>query len=84
MPGDTNMPRVQRTSSGASERFIVAPGKEAQGILEMPGGASGHPLSPFFLAGHQDWVNGVAAPFLPGAAAHTLELQAAPAEANSR
>jgi penicillin amidase len=84
MPGDTNMPRVQRTSSGASERFIVAPGREAQGIFEMPGGASGHPLSPFFLAGHQDWVNGDAAPFLPGPAAHTLELQAAPASADSR
>jgi penicillin amidase len=75
MPGDTNMPRVQRTAFGASERFVVAPGKEELGILEMPGGASGHPLSPFFLAGHQDWVNGVAAPFLPGPAAHTLELR---------
>ncbi len=35
-------------------------------ILEMPGGASGHPMSPFFLAGHQDWVDGAASPFGAG------------------
>jgi penicillin amidase len=75
VPGDTNMPRVQRSSFGASERFVVAPGKETQGILEMPGGASGHPMSPFFLAGHQDWVDGAASPFLPGTAVHTLTLR---------
>jgi penicillin amidase len=75
MAGDTNMPRVQKPSFGASERFVVAPGKEAQGVLEMPGGASGHPMSPFFLAGHENWVNGAASPFLPGTAAHRLTLQ---------
>ncbi|CAM3679543.1 Penicillin acylase family protein [Bordetella sputigena] len=75
VPGDTNMPRVQRPAFGASERFVVAPGKETQGILEMPGGASGHPMSPFFLAGHQDWVEGAASPFMPGTAAHTLVLR---------
>jgi penicillin amidase len=69
------MPRVQKPSFGASERFVVAPGKEAQGVLEMPGGASGHPMSPFFLAGHENWVNGAASPFLPGTAAHRLTLQ---------
>ncbi|OZI25931.1 hypothetical protein CAL26_00805 [Bordetella genomosp. 9] len=75
VPGDTNMPRVQRPAFGASERFVVAPGKEARGILEMPGGASGHPMSPFFLAGHQDWVDGAPSPFMPGTAAHTLVLR---------
>lgn len=74
MPGDINMPRVQRPSFGASERFVVSPGQETQGIMEMPGGASGHPLSPYFLAGHEDWVQGAAAPFLPGPAAHRLAL----------
>jgi penicillin amidase len=75
MPGDSNMPRVQRPAFGASERFVVAPGKEAQGILEMPGGASGHPLSPYFLAGHEDWVDGTASAFLPGPAEHRLVLR---------
>ncbi|ARP89089.1 hypothetical protein CAL14_01230 [Bordetella genomosp. 9] len=75
MPGDINMPRVQRPAFGASERFVVGPGREAQGILHMPGGASGHPLSPFYLAGHEDWVRGTPSPFLPGPAAHKLVLQ---------
>jgi penicillin amidase len=79
MPGDNNMPRVQGRSFGASERFVVAPGREDTGVMEMPGGASGHPLSPFFLAGHLDWVGGVASPFLPGPAVHRLDL-APPAE----
>jgi len=74
MPGDANMPRIQRPSFGASERFVVAPGHEEQGILQMPGGASGHPLSPYFLAGHEAWVRGEAAPFLPGPAQHRLQL----------
>jgi penicillin G amidase len=54
--------------------MVVAPGHEDQGILEMPGGASGHPLSPFFLAGHEDWVHGQASAFLPGPEAHRLRL----------
>ena len=77
MPGDNNMPRIQGPSFGASERFVVSPGQEAHGIMEMPGGASGHPLSPYFLGGHEDWVQGTAAPFLPGAAAHLLSLNPA-------
>jgi len=72
MPGDTHMPRVQRPSFGASERFVVAPGHEEQGILHMPGGASGNPFSSFFLAGHEAWVEGKPTPFLPGPQAHLL------------
>jgi penicillin amidase len=53
---------------------VVAPGREEEGILEMPGGASGHFLSPFFLAGHEDWVNGKPSSFLPGKQEHLLEL----------
>jgi penicillin amidase len=74
LPGDVHMPRVQSPTKGASERFVVSPGRETQGILEMPGGASGHLMSPFFLAGHQDWVKGAASPFLPGEQVHVLEL----------
>ena len=36
----------------------------------MPGGQSGQPLSPFFLAGHEVWVRGERTPFLPGPAVH--------------
>jgi penicillin G amidase len=38
----------------------------------MPGGASGHPLSPYFLAGHAAWLKGEPTPFLPGPTVHTL------------
>ena len=73
-PGDANLPRVARPSHGASERFVVSPGREASAIFEMPGGQSGHPLSPYYRAGHRAWVKGEAAPFLPGPAAHHLTL----------
>ena len=38
------------------------------------GGQSGHPLSPYWGAGHEDWVHGRATPLLPGPAQHTLRL----------
>ncbi|GAB2501212.1 penicillin acylase family protein [Pseudoxanthomonas sangjuensis] len=75
LDGDTAMPRVAGPAFGASERMVVSPGHEADGIIHMPGGQSGHPLSPFWGAGHEAWVKGEATPFLPGAARHTLRLQ---------
>jgi penicillin amidase len=74
LPGDDNMPRVARPGFGASERLDVSPGHEAQGILEMPGGQSDNPLSPYYGAGHADWVRGRPTPLLPGPAQHTLTL----------
>jgi penicillin amidase len=72
LPGDANMPRVAGPKFGQSERLTVAPGHEEEGLFDMPGGQSGHPLSPYFLKGHADWVAGRAVPLLPGAAQHTL------------
>jgi penicillin G amidase len=74
LPGDSNMPRVQRTVHGASERFVVSPGHEEDGVFHMPGGQSGHPLSPYYREGHTDWELGRPTPFLPGPAAHVLRL----------
>ncbi len=74
LPGDSFMPRIQAPSFGASERFVVAPGNEEQGYFSMPGGQSGHPLSPYYGSGHQDWVSGKPSPFLPGIAQQTLWL----------
>ncbi len=74
LSGDNDMPRVARPNDGASERMVVSPGHEAEGIFHMPGGQSGHPLSPFYRAGHEAWVRGEPTPFLPGKAEHTLEL----------
>ena len=72
--GDLDMPKAQGPSFGASERFSVAPGDEANSLMQMPTGQSGHPLSPFYRRGHEDWVAGQPSPFLPGVAAHTLTL----------
>jgi penicillin amidase len=69
------MPRVQDDSFGASERFAVSPGHEAQGYLHIPGGQSGHPLSPFYRKGFQEWAEGKPLPFLPGVTEHRLVLQ---------
>ena len=74
LPGDTNMPRVQTPTHGASERLVVSPGREAEGIFHMPGGQSGHPLSPFYRAGHSAWERGEATPLLPGETKYTLTL----------
>jgi penicillin amidase len=74
LPGDWSVPRVQSPTFGASERFGVSPGRETEGYFHMPGGQSGHPLSPFYRAGHDAWVRGEATPFLPGEAAYVLRL----------
>jgi penicillin amidase len=40
----------------------------------MPGGQSGHPLSPFYRSGHGDWEDGRLTPFLPGPRVYALTL----------
>ena len=77
LPGDHHMPRVQDGAFGASERFAVSPGRESEGYLTLPGGPSGHPLSPFYRSGFEDWAAGRPTPFLPGPAAHKLTLRPA-------
>ena len=74
LPGDHDMPRVQDGAFGASERFAVSPGHEQQGYIHLPGGQSGHPLSPYYRAGFRQWALGTPLPFLPGPAEHTLTL----------
>ncbi|MEN4904345.1 penicillin acylase family protein [Luteimonas sp. TWI1437] len=83
LPGDGTMPRVQMPAFGASQRMVVAPGHELDGIAHMPGGQSGHPLSPFWGAGHDDWAQGRPTPLLPGPATHMLQLQPAHRAARS-
>jgi len=75
LAGDSNMPRVAASGFGASERFAVEPGHEEYGYFHMPAGQSDNPLSPFYGAGHADWVKGRATPFLPGEAKYTLTLK---------
>ncbi len=82
LPGDHDMPRVQSGAFGASERFAVAPGRESEGYLELPGGQSDHPLSRYFRAGLRAWAEGKPSPLLPGVSEHRLLLRPSPAALN--
>lgn len=74
LAGDLYTPQVHWGAIGASERLVVSPGREQEGILHMPTGQSGHPLSPFYRNSHEAWVEGRATPLLPGPTTHTLTL----------
>lgn len=74
LPGDAQMPRVQAPAFGASQRMVVSPAHRDEAIFQLPGGQAGHPLSPYWGAGHADWAQGRPARFLPGTATATLEL----------
>ena len=74
LPGDSHMPRVQAPVLGASERYAVSPGAERDGYLHMPGGQSGHPLSPHYRDGHKAWTDGLPTSFQPGEPRNTLRL----------
>jgi penicillin amidase len=74
LPGDLFTPRMHWGANAASQRMVVSPGREAEGIMHMPTGQSGHPLSPFYANSHDAWVRGEPTPLLPGATVHTLVL----------
>ena len=72
--GDNDMPMVAAPMATASQLMVASPGHEDQGIFVMPGGQSGHLLSPFYGAGHGDWLAGKPGILLAGEAAHTLRF----------
>lgn len=74
LPGDLHMPRVQTPTFGASMRMVVAPESTAPGLFELPGGESGHPLSPWYGDEFRGWVHGLHVPLAPGAAAARLRF----------
>jgi penicillin amidase len=84
LPGDDDMPRVQKPHFGASVRMVVSPGREAAGILEMPCGQSGNPISPHYWDSQEGWAKGEPTPFLPGPARHRLNLVPRPPAAARR
>ena len=74
LDGDLYTLNMHWGANAASERMIVSPGREAEGIMHMPTGQSGHPLSPFYANSHEAWMKGEPTPFLPGKTEHTLTL----------
>jgi penicillin amidase len=74
LPGSEDMPNAQTPTHGASQRMVVAPGREQEGIYHQPAGQSGHPLSLYFRAGHNAWAKGEPTPLLPGTTEHRVAL----------
>ncbi len=60
--------RVAAPDYGATARMVIAPAAPERGVLQVPGGQSGHPLSPHFNDRTADWLAGEPVPFLPGPA----------------
>ncbi len=79
VPGGRATVRATAPGFGASQRMAVSPGFEAEGLWHMPGGQAGNPETPYYLAGHRDWLEGRPAPLLPGPPRWILRL--APAAA---
>jgi penicillin amidase len=77
LPGSMVSLRVAAPNFGAVFRMNVSPGDLASGILEMPGGQSGHFLSANFADQHADWIAGRPSPFLAGATAERFRLRPA-------
>jgi penicillin G amidase len=74
LPGDLYTPNLHWGSNAPSERMIVSPGRESEGLMHIPAGQSGHPLSPYYGNSHHAWVTGAMTPLMPGRTAHTLKF----------
>lgn len=66
--------RVMEDGLGATQRLVVSPGHQGDGMLHMPGGQSGHPLSPHYRDQQDSWSRGTPLPFLAGPPVHTVML----------
>jgi penicillin amidase len=83
--GDLNMPLAQLATHGPVMRFVVAPGHEADAMFGMPGGQAGNPFTPYYGAGHDQWLRGEPLPFLKSSTHFALTLvEKASARASTR
>ena len=70
----TDMPGIQSPAFGASQRMAVFPGREREGMMQLPGGQSGHPASPFYLNLVDDWKTGGFTPIVAGKAQYAMTI----------
>lgn len=66
LSGWANVVRASAPSYGAAVRFVVSPGLPDRGLLQTPGGQSGHFLSPHYRDAQRAWVQGLPARFTAG------------------
>jgi penicillin G amidase len=78
LPGCGFCVRMSAGTLGASERLVVAPGHERDGLFHMPAGQSGQPLSRHYSDQQAAWLEGRALPLLPGASVAELTLLRTP------
>lgn len=66
--------RVMDNNHGASERLVLSPAHPEDAIFHMPGGQSGHVLSPHYRDLQQSWQDGLATPLQADAKPETLSF----------
>lgn len=74
LPGDGLSVRAQSSEFGASQRLVVSPSRESTAIAQLPGGQSGHFLSPHYRDQFEAWTAGTPTPLLPGPTVHSMSL----------
>jgi len=74
LPGCDFCIRVNDESFGATKRLVISPQHWEDGILHIPGGQSGHPLSKHYKDQHRYWVNGQPIHFASEAYQYSLKL----------
>ena len=73
--GCGNCVRLASGKYGASERLVVAPGHEREGILQIPGGQSGQLTSRHYFDQQKSWVEGFPTKFSSDNFLHQLTLK---------
>jgi penicillin amidase len=62
--------RFESEEMGVTQRLVVSPGHEEDGILHMPGGQSGHRWSPHYSDQQAAWLHGRPLPLRPSLSLH--------------
>jgi len=78
LPGCAQCVRYSESAMGANARFVVSPGFEKDGVLEMAGGQSGQPLSAHYADQQEGWVSGRADALVRGERSLEISLQPRP------
>jgi penicillin amidase len=75
LPGTRFSLRNQDPGFGATVRLVISPAHPENGLLQVPGGQSGQPLSPHYKDQHKGWVQGIPLPFMGTGIKHNLLLK---------
>ncbi len=77
LPGCDFCVRVDAATMGATERLVVSPAHWKNGILQTPGGQSGHPLSSNYRDQYSFWLQGQPIHFVSEVVTNQLRLMPA-------